>query len=245
MQQEPTQIEPMNTQVKTRFIVNAVLEAGKASIKSIELFCSKFRTRTSFGSGRTAEEVFSREFSEFLTSSYAKLSMRKEVHSLSTQDLQLPGVQFLNAHFNAAPGFDGTLHVMARFSVGQGSIVNLICEDLGIIDSGMMPIDIVALGVLEDIALPLLDVCETFQGEISLSETSLIKIARKLANNSHEIRFRIELVKRFAEQQAKNPEPCMGMTVKPRKNVSTRYRANPALDVVQSLQANGDVAHVG
>jgi len=169
------QPRPEDDQRGRRFVVTLWQNAtGTFFVRSCELAFRHFRNRTSFGTLATLDHVFTPHFAQAVQKCLGKLSLGTEVLSLPSFLLETPGLTVRGVHLMATRLTDGTLNI----PIGAQN-------------------EAISAQVLEDIASPLLDMCNWVEVGGEDAANMLGPFGKVVAERGNEIRFRIELLKRF------------------------------------------------
>jgi hypothetical protein len=190
------------------FVVTMWVEqCGDVFVRSCEIIGDQFRNRTSFGDRPRLENTFSERMAREIGICVRKLSMQTEVLALPSLQIQLPGLSLSGARLVATRLTNGTVNVILRFKSFFGKINAAFRNNLGF-DTRLDHVNsVLATKVLDDIALPLLNICTALDQDPAADPSSrMAKITRHLSAHSHEIRFQVELLKRFVTQQAQSAE---------------------------------------
>lgn len=199
LEQNPLDITPLD-QRQRRFVVNLFVSEGKApQVRSCEVQASDFRNRTSFTGTCGIDDVFEEQVAAGVQECLTHLSLSTKVLSLPEYIIETSGLILAGVHMMTTFSEDGTIGVILRFKVFVGGINNAFQPHISLEDSLGAHQERLSALVLSDISLPLLDLCAA--AEVGLIEQSgnLAEFGKHLAERSHEIRFRIEMVKRYVD----------------------------------------------
>ncbi|WP_254683635.1 hypothetical protein [Phaeobacter inhibens] len=204
-----------------RFIVNLMAEKGETPyVRSCEVVSSAFRNRTSFVNTMPLEEVFCDSIAEGLNDCVNLLSGETQVISLPSLILEVPGLVLAGAHVLATVNDDGSQSIIIRFRISLGGIGYAFRPDVGF-GAGLEDLTReVSAQVLTDLALPLLNVLSATEAGLVDAESAIGSLSQQLADRVHEIRFQIELVKRYTdglERQRNNPQGADAVKDQPRR----------------------------
>jgi hypothetical protein len=190
-----------------RFIITMWAEPDqKAYVRSCEIYGSNFRNRTSFNKDTVLEHVFCLRFAAALKECLDQLSLDTQVLSLPSFLVELPGLTVRGAHVIATKVKDGPLNIIIRFGSFIGGINYAFRNSLGFDNALANEREALGTHILEDIASPLLDICNAAETGLSDAVDKLGAFGRHVCARSHEIRFRVELLKRFVSgQQVEEP----------------------------------------
>ncbi|WP_260075576.1 hypothetical protein [Phaeobacter inhibens] len=204
-----------------RFIVNLMSEKGETPyVRSCEVVSSAFRNRTSFVNTMPLEEVFCDSIAEGLNDCVNMLSGETQVISLPSLILEVPGLVLAGAHILTTVNDDGSQSIIIRFRISLGGIGYAFRPDVGF-GAGLEDLTReVSAQVLTDLALPLLNVLSATEAGLVDAESAIGSLSQQLADRVHEIRFQIELVKRYTdglERQRNNPKGADAVKDQPRR----------------------------
>ncbi|WP_260086638.1 hypothetical protein [Phaeobacter inhibens] len=204
-----------------RFIVNLMSEKGETPyVRSCEVVSSAFRNRTSFVNTMPLEEVFCASIAEGLNDCVNMLSGETQVISLPSLILEVPGLVLAGAHILTTVNDDGSQSIIIRFRISLGGIGYAFRPDVGF-GAGLEDLTReVSAQVLTDLALPLLNVLSATEAGLVDAESAIGSLSQQLADRVHEIRFQIELVKRYTdglERQRNNPQGADAVKDQPRR----------------------------
>ncbi|UWR90140.1 hypothetical protein K4L01_08420 [Phaeobacter inhibens] len=204
-----------------RFIVNLMSEKGETPyVRSCEVVSSAFRNRTSFVNTMPLEEVFCDSIAEGLNDCVNMLSGETQVISLPSLILEVPGLVLAGAHILTTVNDDGSQSIIIRFRISLGGIGYAFRPDVGF-GAGLEDLTReVSAQVLTDLALPLLNVLSATEAGLVDAESAIGSLSQQLADRVHEIRFQIELVKRYTdglERQRNNPQGADAGKDQPRR----------------------------
>lgn len=192
------QPRPEDDQRGRRFVVTLWQNAtGTFFVRSCELAFRHFRNRTSFGTLATLDHVFTPHFAQAVQKCLGKLSLGTEVLSLPSFLLETPGLTVRGVHLMATRLTDGTLNIILRFGSFMGGINHVFAAHIGFDDPIGAQNEAISAQVLEDIASPLLDMCNWVEVGGEDAANMLGPFGKVVAERGNEIRFRIELLKRF------------------------------------------------
>lgn len=183
-----------------KFVVNlTILDGNEPEVRSCEIIGRNYRNRTSFGDKTRLDDVFVKAVSDGLTKCLSKMSNDTEVVSLPDFVVETPGLTLAGAHMMVSKGDDGTLHIIFRFRFFLGGINRVFHRNIGFDGDISDENSRLSALVLADLALPILNFCEAAKAGMMTHEAPISGFVNKLAEQSHEISFQIELVKRFIE----------------------------------------------
>ncbi|UWR22660.1 hypothetical protein [Sulfitobacter sp. S190] len=183
-----------------RFVVNLFVKEGEtAQVRSCEVQGDKFRNRTSFTGVCGLNDVFEEKVAEGLRQCMQKLSVETKVLSLPDYVIETRGLILAGAHMMSTYSMDGTIAVILRFKLMIGSVANAFVPALEIDPSTQDEQARLGTLVLSDISMPLLNLCSSMESGLTPDSFDTNALHRRLAERAHEIRFQIELVKRYVD----------------------------------------------
>ncbi|QBF30552.1 hypothetical protein CFI11_04905 [Thalassococcus sp. S3] len=124
-----------------------------------------------------------------------------EVISLPEFLVQIPGLIISRAHILVSEMADGLRHVMCRFQHVMGSLSRMFKIDIGLGEQLFDMRERIAVEVLRDISMPLLDLCARLRAV--KTNDDLGEIATHLADKSSEIGLFTEMLKRYVTDMSK------------------------------------------
>ena len=183
-----------------RCIINITLPTeGPPLLRSIEIHINEGRNRTSFTRLRRLEEVFEPGVAVRLYEHLEKMTPESRAMSLPDQVIEAKGVILAGIHMMVTYAKDGTASIIMRFRKMIGDLQHAMIDGFGFGVPTHDTRDETALKVLADISLPLLDIC-TFADADNLPDLDRQNpYLRHLAERAGEIRFQVELIKRYVE----------------------------------------------
>ena len=105
---------------------------------------------------------------------------------------------------------EGTRSAILRFNEFMGAINNAFCMDIGFQEVYPSQAEKLAVNVLEDICMPVLNLCRTLQE----AGTGLGHDAfARMADRAREFEFQTELLKRFIQNSAAPHPTLQGQTI--------------------------------
>ncbi|WP_254683353.1 hypothetical protein [Phaeobacter sp. LSS9] len=207
-----------------RFIVNLMAEKGETPyVRSCEVVSPAFRNRTSFVNTMPLDEVFCDSIAEGLQDCVNMLSGETQVISLPSLILEVPGLVLAGAHVLTTVNEDGSQSIIIRFRISLGGIGYAFRPDVGF-GAGLEDLTReVSAQVLTDLALPLLNVLSATEAGLVDAESAIGSLSQQLADRVHEIRFQIELVKRYTDGLERQRNSTQGAD--PAKDQPRRLRS--------------------
>lgn len=194
----PDHIEPTQESRSRRFVVNLqVREQEGPQVRSCEVVSAEYRNRTTFQGSCGVDDVFEENVARGLRECLNALSLEAEVVSLPEFFIETPGLILAGAHIMSSIAPDGMVAIILRFQLMIGGVACAFKSDIGVDRPVLDTRERIATLVLSDISLPLLDLCAAAETDLMSDTDTLARFSRELAERSHEIRFQVELVKRY------------------------------------------------
>lgn len=194
----PDHFETAEESPSRRFVVNLqVREKEAPQVRSCEVVSRTYRNRTTFQGVCDVEDVFEENVANGLRECLNKLSLDAEVVSLPDFFIETPGLILAGAHMMSSIAPDGMVAIILRFQLMIGGVACAFKSDIGVEKPLLNSKERIATLILSDISLPLLDICAAAETDLMSDANRLNNFAKKLAERSHEIRFQVELVKRY------------------------------------------------
>lgn len=191
-----------------RFVINVMSSSARDyEVRSCEITCDAFRNRTSFQNAVTLDEVFKDEVAAGLKSCLRKLSGETEVVALPSFVLEIPGLTLAGAQMVATKTSDDVMHIIIRFRFFVGGINNVFRPKLGFDDTLNDHAANLSVRVLSDLALPFLNICEAYKSGLIDVDADFADFVVGLSQRSQELRFQVELLKRFVDATEKSEMP--------------------------------------
>lgn len=180
-----------------KLVVSIVMEPdGTPLLTACEVLGKSYRNQTSWPQPRRLEEVMQPQMADTLRYCLAKLSGRAQDLALPSLLHEQPGLLLSHAHLSATEQDTGALAIMLRFKTFLGSLsqvflphVDLVCG----LQDGTLDI---ADRIMMDISMPLLNFLSLDEAGGALSKQDAERMVAHLTDQSHALRFQIELIKR-------------------------------------------------
>ncbi|RPE71444.1 hypothetical protein EDD53_0563 [Pacificibacter maritimus] len=190
-----------DTNEKTqKFIVNlAIAEDEVPYVKSCEVINGTFRNRTSFSRDFVIDKIFTQKVALGIQHCIDKLTQKNEVVSLPTYVVEAEKIVLAGANVISRANDQNGANIILRFNLFLGSISGAFNPEIGFQNSLEGPTDAVSMEILSDIAMPLLNLCIAVETGDALDARRAQKFLDTLSDRSYEIKFQIELIKRFVE----------------------------------------------
>lgn len=189
-----------------RFIVNlSALTNGRTEVNSCEIKSNHFRNRTSFPVKSGVDEIFVEGVAQAIQECLGKLSETSEVVSLPSFFLEVPGLILASANVMSSEGADGTINIILFFKFVMGGVNRAFRPEIGFnafVDDQNAQL---SAWVLADISLPLLNFCTAAEIGALDGDAALALFIERLKERSTEIKFQVELLKRYVENNHREP----------------------------------------
>ncbi|MGY3436870.1 MULTISPECIES: hypothetical protein [unclassified Marinovum] len=184
-----------------KFIVNMRASVGQPPmVRSCEVKQSQFRNRMSFNDAANLRDVFSKDVAIALEECLGKLTLQDtEVVALPSFILEMPGLVLAGAQLVTMRGEDGTFNIIFRFQFFLGGINQVFSPNIGFDDFNHDQNAQTSSSVLADIAMPLLDLCNAAELGLINAGKQMGDFGKSLSEKSQEIKFQIELIKRYVD----------------------------------------------
>lgn len=190
------QTKPIKAELSERTLsLNLVVQPhGVVSIRSCEVLGRGFRNRVSFQHLAPIQDIMVGILAQAMDKCLNKLPEGAHVLSLPEFLVELPGLVLSGVHVMVMDAKDGVRNAIFRFKEFMGSINNAFRGDLGFSEAGSSHYEKLAMNVLEDICMPILNLCRSFE-TMNFGQNNLATM--ELQNRAREFEFQTELLKRF------------------------------------------------
>lgn len=182
-----------------------VPQSGSAEVRSCEMAGNKWRNRTSFTNARKVEDVFLPAIADGLYRLLGKISAKTRILSLPDQLVEIAGLVMGSIQLVTNFAEDGSAVVIMRFKHIIGGIQNAFLSAFGLSDPVAEVRDDLAIDVLADLSMPLLDICSYVEAEGVTEDQPGHPVLRRVARHAGEIRFQVELIKRYLDRLEAEP----------------------------------------
>ena len=164
------------------------------TLRSCEVLGRGFRTRVSFNETRNIEDALVQRLSSTIKSCLQTLPDGAHVLSLPEFLVEMPGLVLSGVHIMVMEAKDGVRNAIFRFKEFMGAINNAFHDDIGFEEPGANHSEKLAVNVLAEICLPILNLCRSFE-ELNLGLDR--RTALEISDRAREFEFQTELLKRF------------------------------------------------
>lgn len=163
-------------------------------IRSCEVLGPEFRSRFSFSEHRRLDDVLVGRLAHAISLSLHKIPPGAHVLALPEFLIELPGLVLSGAHILVMEASNRVRSVIVRFKHVIGAANRALKVDVGVEAQPVTHGQRLAVNVLADICLPLLNICHEMENTLrttgQMGTTGLMEQVR-------EFRFQTELLKRF------------------------------------------------
>lgn len=163
------------------------------------------------------DSIFVESIAAAVKECLSSIKMKNQVVSLPTFAVETPHLVLAKAHIMSSMRSNGESSIILRFNVFLGSHGAAFRPEIGV-DRGIVgQVDHVSAAVLCEIAMPLLNLCLSQEIRATDDPAAMQAFLDRLAVESHEIQFQVELIKRFVEQAGQAdkapalPRPAMNL----------------------------------
>jgi hypothetical protein len=207
---ELTEVPALPSVLSDRVLtINLLLDGSEQlSVRSSEVIGRRFRNRISFADTNSIDDVLVDKLAYAIRRCLAKVPDGAHVLSLPDFLIELPGLVLSGVHVMIMDVRDEVRSAILRFREFIGSINHAFQCDIGTEEPCASYGERLAVNVLEDICLPLLNVAR----ELEFAQTrSGAPLSRALEDKVREFEFQTELLKRFIhnagmhQEQAQSP----------------------------------------
>lgn len=191
----PDTVQPQSD-LSDRFVaLNLTLKSKEViTLRSCEVLGRGFRNRVSFNEVRTIEDVLVDSLTSAIRSCLQTLPDGKHVLSLPDFLVEIPGLALSGAQVVVMEAKDGIRNAIFRFKHFVGAINNAFSADIGFQNIGSSHSEKLAVNVLAEICLPILNLCRSFE---AFSFGGDPRKSVDFADRAREFEFQTELLKRF------------------------------------------------
>ncbi|WP_245897296.1 hypothetical protein [Roseobacter denitrificans] len=166
----------------------------EVSVRSCEVIGRNFRNRVSFQESCDLNTILAPRLTDAIRASLKTLSEGAQVLSLPDFLVELPGLVLAGAHVMVMEAKDGARNAIFRFTEFMGTVNNAFKLDVGFSEPYATHSDKLAVNILEEICLPILNLCRAFD---MLNLTQDRAFAKAISDKAMEFEFQTELLKRF------------------------------------------------
>jgi len=200
----PAEVQTIPSDLSDRTVTLSlnVCRTGPISLRSCEVVGKAFRNRISFQEQKPLEEVLVARLAHAIRSCLEQLPEGAHVLSLPEFLVELPGLALSGLHVMVMDARGGVRSAILRFKDFMGAINKAFITELGFHEPIPTHGEKLAVNILEDICLPILNLCRALDSDGSVLPP---KAARRLANRAVEFEFQTELLKRYIYNAGMSP----------------------------------------
>ncbi len=197
-------VQPIPSDLSERTVTLTVnlRSSDIVSVRSCEVVGRWFRNRVSFQEHRSIDDVLVNRLASAVRSCLRRVPEGAHVLALPDFLVEIPGLALAGVHVMVMEAKEGTRSAILRFQDFMGAINNAFCMDIGFQESLPSQAEKLAVNVLEDICLPILDLCRTFKDEGTDRANGAFV---RLAERAQEFEFQTELLKRYIQNAGMSP----------------------------------------
>jgi hypothetical protein len=189
-------IKPTSSDLSDRTItLSLTLHSPEhVSLRSCEVLGRNFRNRISFNDSAPVEEVLVARLARAIKACLASLPEGAHVLALPEFLVELPGLALSGLHVMVMEAKDGIRNAIFRFKEFMGAVNKAFRTDIGFQEACASHSEKLAVNVLADVCLPILNLCRSFE-EMNFGHDR--RKALNIADRAREFEFQTELLKRF------------------------------------------------
>ena len=175
--------------------LNLVLQAPDTVIvRSSEILGKGYRHRLSFHTDRQLKEVLAGSLAEAILDSLRSVPSGAYVLSRPEFFVELPGLILSGIHIMVTEAKDGVRSAILRFKEAVGAVNRAFLKNVGFDEGFATHSEKLAMNVLADICMPLLNLCEALDEHSRQAGNPVPAIVK---DRARELQFQTELLKRF------------------------------------------------
>jgi hypothetical protein len=163
-------------------------------IRSCEVVGTGFRSRFSFQETKNINEVLVGRLAHAITASLKSLPDGAHVLCLPAFLVELPGLVLAGVHVMVIEVSYGFRSAILRFKEFIGAANKAFLMDLGVQEAQTLHSEKLAMNVLEDICMPILNLCHALE---DLGRMHGQTVSPQVRERAREFAFHTELLKRF------------------------------------------------
>jgi|GEM_PF-916212 len=212
---------------------------GTPRIASCEVLGDSYRNRTSWYRPCLIDEVMQPPIAETIRNCLAKISGTSGVVSLPSLLHEHPGLLLSHAHVISSRDDNDKLAVILRFKTFVGSLSEVFRPHVDLVNGLPDATLDLADRIMMDISMPLLNFLALDEVGGVLGQEDAERVVAQLTEQSHALRFQIELIKRHvARLEASRRAP----TARSRVGIKGTFEPVAGLPAKDVPQDAGDVA---
>ncbi len=189
-------LQPIPSDLSDRTVTLSLNLCGAdvVTVRSCEVIGRWFRNRVSFQEQRSIEDILVARLAQAVRSCLRRLPEGAHVLALPEFLVELPGLALSGVHVMVMDAKQGSRSAILRFKEFIGSVNNAFLMDIGLQEPCPSHSEKLAVNVLEDICLPILNMCRDLN-DTGLGSTGLVP--QHVADRAREFEFQTELLKRY------------------------------------------------
>jgi hypothetical protein len=189
-------VQPIPSDLSDRTItLTLTLRPSDAiSVRSCEVVGRWFRNRVSFQEHHCIDDVLVGRLANAIRSCLRNLPDGTHVLALPEFLVELPGLALSGVHVMVMEMKEGSRNAILRFKEFMGAINNAFRIDIGLQETAPSHGEKLAMNVLEEICLPILNLCRSFEAD---RDNAMQSLPLHLEDRAREFEFQTELLKRY------------------------------------------------
>ena len=175
--------------------LNLVLQAPDTVIvRSSEILGRGYRHRLSFHTDRQIKDVLAETLADAILVSLRSVPSGAYVLSRPEFFVELPGLFVRGVHIMVTEAKDGVRSAILRFKEAVGAVNRAFLKNVGFDEGFATHSEKLAMNVLADICIPLLNLCESLDEQCRSTGNPVPSL---VLDRARELHFQTELLKRF------------------------------------------------
>lgn len=189
-------IQTISPELSDRTLTMNLIWRGADDIllRSCEVFGRGFRNRLSFSENGQIENVLVPRLAHAIAVSLRTVPQGAHVLAMPEFMIEVPGLALSGAHFMVMEATEEVRSIILRFKEFLGSTSKAFQADIGFEEPAISHGDKLALNVLEEICMPILNLCHALD-EFARAEGRVLDPC--VQERAQEFHFQTELLKRF------------------------------------------------
>jgi hypothetical protein len=171
---------------------------GELTVLACEVLGTSFTNRTLFHTINKPKDVLTEELAQHICEIVSTIGTGHQVVSRPEYVIEKSGLTLSVLHVIAAEMRDGVQHLIVRFKTFIGSLGHILAPKIGFEPSLANTQERVALDVLSEIAMPIMDLCTYSMLSSEQQDPQMAKVHANLQEKARDLAINIELLKRFA-----------------------------------------------
>lgn len=206
---------PVGTGVGRRLVFKLTRDvSGDLTVLACEVLGSSFTNRTLFHKSSKPKDVFTEDLAKDICEIVRTIGTGHQVVSRPEYVIERRGLTLSVLHVIAAEMRDGVQQLIVRFKTFIGSIGHVLAPKIGFEPTLANTQERVALDVLSEIAMPIMDLCTYSMLSSEQHNPQIAKVHSNLQEKARDLAINIELLKRFAvglPAYERNEESSLGL----------------------------------